>query len=140
MKTLAVIVSAFFFIIVLGVNILNAKSKSCSGYLITKSGEIFRSTDMGWSWNRVRNSPFVKPNGEKIIAGSDDFFESNASDNYDVSVFNILGVEVLRLTLPGSMLPIKAETNGEIKNLPKGMYFVRYKHNRSSYCKMLLNY
>lgn len=132
------IASAAFLFLFIGT--LNAKPKSCSGYLITKSGKVLRSIDMGWSWVEIKNFGVAETNKGRISTKANNFFESNVSSDYTVSIFNILGVEVLRQTLPGSMLPVRASFDEEIKNLPSGLYFVRYQRNGHSYYEKLLNY
>lgn len=135
-----VIISIGLILLLFFSNILNAKPKSCSGYFITKSGKVFRTTDMGWSWNEIKNFASVATNKERIVANGSNFLESSASENYTVSIFNVLGVEVLKLTLPGSMPPVKIGSIEGFKNLCRGLYFVRYNKNGSSYYEFFLNH
>ncbi len=136
MKTVTIsigLILMFFFS-----NILN--TKPYSGYLITKNGKVFRTLDMGWSWNEIKNVPSVVSSKGRIYEKDNNFLNINASGNCTISIFNILGVEVLKLSLPSSMLPIKIGTIEGVGNLCRGLYLVRYDKNGSSYYELFLRY
>lgn len=137
LKIISIAAIAFFPLLVYNIN---AGLKSYSGYLVTKDGKVFRSTDMGWSWNELKKSGPIDLHRSKIFSRCDNGFEFIESENYTISVFDIFGAEVLNCVLPGKLLPVKIESFKEFKELPRGLYFVRYRCNKSFFYGKLLKY